>query len=115
MKNLLARKWDTVKDRPVTARPRGLMVTKRQILQVVSLAGAAPGFLELRNHSRGLDLQKASWEKAFFPCRGIGGAGVVVLLLKSEMWTLVSRVFTPTVRQSLASNALWNMSLCLGV
>lgn len=76
------------------------MVTKRQILQVVSLAGAAPGFLELRNRSWGLDLQKASWEKAFFPCRGRGGAGVVVLLLKSETWTLVSSLDSHSTSES---------------
>ena len=70
MKIFLARKWDTVKDRPIIDLPRGFIATKRQILKVVSFAGTSSWFLELGNHHQGLDLQKGGWEKAFFPCRG---------------------------------------------
>ena len=90
MKNLLARKWDTVKHRPVTDRPRGLIVTKRQILQAASLAGAAPGFLELRKPSPGARPSERELGESLLPLQG---RGVVQELwpcfLKSEMWALV--------------------------
>lgn len=59
----LARKWDSVEDRPVRDRARGFLVTKRQILNVVSFAGAAPWFLELGNHLQGAGLQRRGWER----------------------------------------------------
>lgn len=61
-KIFLARKWNSVEDRPVTDRSRGFIVTKMKILKVVSFSGAAPSFLGPRNHCQGLGLQKGRWE-----------------------------------------------------
>ena len=114
MKNLLARKWDTVKHRPVTDRPRGLIVTKRQILQAASLAGAAPGFLELRKPSPGARPSERELGESLLPLQGEGVQELWPCSLKSEMWTLAGRVFTPTVSWCLVSNALCNMSCAWG-
>lgn len=95
MKNFLARKWNSGKEKPAMDRTRGFMVTKIKILNVASFAATTPWFLGLENDLQGLGLQEGSQENAFFPCRWPGPGGVCLWRCHTDF---TSGDFSPIVR-----------------